>query len=277
MTIVSAEELRKAHIMKRLQEHYDEALWHFPESRIVGIFLQGSQNYGLDYEGSDIDTKLIVVPSLEDIVLNKKPVSTTHVRANNEHIDFKDIRLYMETFRKQNLNFLEILFTPFRIINPMYAEQWEKLIVRREDIARMNVYRAVKSMKGIALEKYHAMKHKYPSKLDIIEAYGYDGKQVSHLLRVEDYLERYIAGESYEKCLRPTESKRERIMDYKLLDRIPLAEACEEAEKVVEHVIAIADEFCEDGEDKEIFAMRVLLQEVQYEIMKIAIKEELAE
>jgi hypothetical protein len=132
-------------------------------------------------------------------------------------------------------------------------------------------------MKGIALEKYYAMKHKYPSKLDIIEAYGYDGKQVSHLLRVEDYLERYIAGESYEKCLRPTESKRERIMDYKLLDRIPLAEACEEAEKVVEHVIAIADEFCEGGEDEEIAAMRVLLQEVQYEIMKIAIKEELVE
>lgn len=268
---------REEQIMKRLQEHYVESLEYFPENRIVGIFLQGSQNYGLDYEGSDIDTKLIVVPSFEEIVLNKKPVSTTHVRANNEHIDFKDIRLYMETFRKQNLNFLEILFTPFKIINPRYAEQWEKLIVRREDIARMNVYRAVKSMKGIALEKYYAMKHKYPSKLDIIEAYGYDGKQVSHLLRVEDYLERYIAGESYEKCLRPTESKRERIMDYKLLDRIPLAEACEEAEKVVEHVIAIADEFCEGGEDEEILAMRVLLQEVQYEVMKIAIKEELIE
>ena len=277
MTIMSPEELRMALIMTRLQEHYNEALEHFPEDRIVGIFLQGSQNYGLDYDGSDIDTKLIIVPSFEEIVLNKKPVSTTHVRANDEHIDFKDIRLYMETFRKQNLNFLEILFTPFKIINPKYREQWDRLIERREDIARMNVYRAVKSMKGIALEKYYAMKHKYPSKLDIIEAYGYDGKQVSHLLRVEDYLERYIAGESYEKCLRPTESKRERIMDYKLLDRIPLAEACEEAEKVVEHVIAIADKFCEGGEDEEIFAMRVLLQEVQYEIMKIAIKEELAE
>mgnify|MGYP003297326578 CR=1 FL=1 len=88
---------REEKIMKRLQEHYDEALEHFPENRIVGIFLQGSQNYGLDYEGSDIDTKLIVVPSLEDIVLNKKPVSTTHVRANDEHIDFKDVDLLKKT------------------------------------------------------------------------------------------------------------------------------------------------------------------------------------
>ena len=150
---------REEKIMKRLQEHYDEALEYFPENRIVGIFLQGSQNYGLDYEGSDIDTKLIVVPSLEDIVLNKKPVSTTHVRANDEHIDFKDVRLYMDTFKKQNLNFLEILFTPFKIINPMYANEWNCLVEAREEIARMNEFRAVKSMKGIALEKFHAMEH----------------------------------------------------------------------------------------------------------------------
>ena len=277
MTIVSAEELRKARIMKRLQEHYDEALWYFPENRIVGIFLQGSQNYGLDYEGSDIDTKLIVVPSLEDIVLNKKPVSTTHVRANDEHIDFKDVRLYMDTFKKQNLNFLEILFTPFKIVNPMYADEWNRLVERREEIARMNEFRAVKSMKGIALEKFHAMEHKYPSKLDIIDKYGYDGKQVSHLIRVDDYLKRYIKGERYESCLRPTESKRDEIMKFKLLKYFSLAEARARALEVKEHVEKIADEFCEGKEEYEKPEMRELLESVQTNIMTIAIKEELAE
>jgi hypothetical protein len=176
--------------MKRVQDHYNEALKYFPEEHIVGVFLQGSQNYELDYEGSDVDTKLIVVPSFKDICLNKKPVSTTHVRANDEHTDWKDVRLYMETFRKQNLNFLEILFTDFYIINPMYKEEWDRLVAAREFIARMNVHRAVKSMKGIAMEKYHAMEHRYPAKADIIEKYGYDGKQVSHLIRVYDYLRR---------------------------------------------------------------------------------------
>ncbi|MBO5957917.1 MAG: hypothetical protein J6Q39_10230, partial [Bacteroidales bacterium] len=107
---------RYERIMKGVREHYEEALQHFPKEQIVGVFLQGSQNYNLDYEGSDIDTKLIVVPNFRDICLNKKPVSTTHVRANDEHTDWKDVRLYMETFRKQNLNFLEILFTKFYII-----------------------------------------------------------------------------------------------------------------------------------------------------------------
>lgn len=277
MTIVNAEELRKAQIMKRLQEHYDEALEYFPENRIVGIFLQGSQNYGLDYEGSDIDTKLIVVPSLEDIVLNKKPVSTTHVRANDEHIDFKDVRLYMDTFKKQNLNFLEILFTPFKIINPMYANEWNRLVEAREEIARMNEFRAVKSMKGIALEKFHAMEHRYPSKIDIIDEYGYDGKQVSHLIRVDDYLERYIKGERYESCLRPTDSKKDEIMKFKLLKYFSLAEAQVRALEVKAHVEKIADEFCEGKEEYEKPEMRELLESVQTNIMKAAIRKELEE
>lgn len=277
MTIVNAEELRKAQIMKRLQEHYDEALEYFPENRIVGIFLQGSQNYGLDYEGSDIDTKLIVVPSLEEIVLNKRPMSTTHVRANDEHIDFKDVRLYMETFKKQNLNFLEILFTPFKIVNPIYADEWNRLIEAREEIARMNEVRAVKSMKGVALEKFHAMEHRYPSKIDIIDRYGYDGKQVSHLIRVDDYLERYINGESYESCLRPSESKMDEIMKFKLLKYFSLAEAQVRALQVKAHVEKIADEFCEGKEEYEKPEMRALLESVQTNIMKAAIRRELAE
>lgn len=40
-------------IMDRVQEHYNEALEFFPKDRIVGIFYQGSGNYGLDYEDSD--------------------------------------------------------------------------------------------------------------------------------------------------------------------------------------------------------------------------------
>ena len=261
-------------IMEQLNRHYQEALVRYPADRIVGVFLQGSQNYGLDFEGSDIDTKCIITPTFEEIAMNKKPVSTTHVLDNNEHLDAKDIRLYIQTFKKQNLNFLEILFTPYKIINPLYVDEWDRLIRWKESIARMNPFRAVKSMKGIAMEKFHAMEHRYPSKADIIDAYGYDGKQVSHLIRVDDYLERYINGEDYESCLHPTEDKVEKIVDYKTLDRISLAAARIEAEEVLAHATQIADEFCAKIPEVEDEAMRVLLDSVQYEIMKIAIKTE---
>ena len=265
-------------IMTRLAEHYEEAKEYFDESRIVGIFIQGSQNYGLDYEGSDIDTILIVVPTFEEIAFNKKPVSTTHVRANNEHIDFKDIRLYIETFRKQNLNFLEILFTPYKIVNPQYAEFWQKLVDAREDIAHYDIHRAIKSMKGIALEKYHAMEHKYPTKADIIDKYGYDSKQLHHLLRVEEYLARYMRGESYESCLTPNEvfalhlsAVKEHNDFYTLEKARELANfSISNIEMMCEHGLSIYPE----GHNEEV---EKLLKEVQYGIMKLAVATELME
>ena len=261
-------------VMEQINRHYKESLKLYNQEQIVGVFCQGSTNYGLDLPSSDVDTKCILVPSFKDICLVKTPVSTTHVLDNDEHLDAKDIRLYCQCFRKQNLNFLEILFTDYFIVNPLYQEQWMRLVEKREEIARMNEYRAVKSMKGVALEKYHAMEHPYPSKMDLIQKYGMDGKQVHHLIRVDDYLERYINGESYEACLRPTESKIPRMMAYKRQE-IPLAEARLEAEAVKAHVEKIADEFCASRADEENAEMRELLEDVSYNIMKIAVEKEL--
>jgi predicted nucleotidyltransferase len=274
MTIASPKEVRDGIIFKGLDEHYKESLEYFNKNQIVGLFLQGSQNYGLDTPNSDIDTKLIVIPSFKDIALAAQPVSTTHVRVNQEHIDFKDIRLYMNTFRKQNLNFLEILFTPFTMINSMYFDQWDRLIEERESIARMNPWRAVKSMKGIALEKYHAMEHAYPSKVDVLAKHGYDPKQLHHLVRVDNYLTRYIAGESYEECLIPKDNMKEFLLEIKR-GKWPLEKARELAEISLAHVEGIADDFCEKTHDEEDPAMRELLEDVSYNIMKIAVEEEL--
>lgn len=272
MFVSSAQDIRDGIILYRVKEHLEEAKEHFHENEIVGCFLQGSQNYGLDYVGSDVDTKLIVVPSFKDICLNRKPVSTTHVRANDEHTDWKDVRLYMETFRKQNLNFLEILFTDYFVLNPAYAEQWMRLVEKREEIARMNVHRAVKSMKGIALEKYHAMEHRYPTKIDIIDKYGYDPKQLHHLLRVEEYLQRYIAGESYENCL--VSPNREYLIDVKL-GKYDLATARVIAEQSKKNVEAITQAFCNITPECENADCRELLEDVSYRIMKIAVEKEL--
>lgn len=260
-------------VMDRVKEHYNEALTYFPEDRIVGIFLQGSQNYGLATPQSDVDTKLIVTPTFKDIAMNRKPVSTTHIRANEEHIDFKDIRLYIQTFRKQNLNFLEILYTDFAIVNPIYEKQWNRLVQAREQIVRFNPYRSVQSMKGIALEKYHAMEHEYPSKIEILKKYGYDGKQLHHLVRVEDYLERYINGEDYKSCLNPGELKQE-LIEIKM-GKYDLREARLIADKAKSHVEAMAEHAYSIYPNQEDPEVNSLLDDVQYEIMKIAIEKEL--
>ena len=265
-------------IMDRVRDHLKESLEFFPKNKIVAIALQGSQNYQLDTPESDVDTKLIVVPSFKDIAMNAKPVSTTHVRANNEHTDWKDIRLYKECFRKQNLNFVEILFTPYFIDNPLYTKQWELLRQNREKIARMNPYRAVRSMMGIALEKWHAMEHHYPSRMDMINRYSYDPKQLHHLLRIRYFLDKYVERSyTYMGCMVPDYETRTTLIKVKSPTNplYTLEEAREIGQDAVDHIKKVTEKFCKENPEQEDGEMRELLDNVTYEIMRIAVKEEL--
>lgn len=260
-------------IFNRVQDHYQEAKTFLSEDRIVGIFNQGSGNYGLDVPTSDVDTKLIATPTFNEVVLNKKPISTTHVRANNEHIDLKDIRLMLATFRKQNLNFIEILFTPYFIVNPTFADEWGRLQAQKEKIAHYSPYNAVKTMKGIAMEKYHAMEHEYPSKLEVLAKWGYDPKQVSHLVRVQNFISSYLAGYPYEECLYPKD--KDFIMDIKL-GKYSLDEARKIADKYLQLVVNEADEFCNTHNKNDVDTeVDTLLDDVQYNIVKSALKGEI--
>ena len=258
-------------IKSEMKEHLKESIKRRGGQKIVGLFYQGSGNYGLDTANSDVDTKLILVPTLREVAMNDKPISTTHIRENEAHTDEKDIRLYIDTFRKQNLNFLEILFTPYYYINDAFAEQWARLVKVREEIAHMNVWRAVQSMYGIAKEKYHAFEHPYPSKLDILAKYGYDAKQLHHLLRVEEYLCRYIDGESYEDCLKSRFP--EYLIDVKHF-RYNYKEDVGVRDASMKRIDAICKKFLNDHVQDENQETLELLRDVQYNMIRDSIKSE---
>ena len=106
-------------INKRILEHYQELVDRGFE--VVCVMLQGSQNYGLDYENSDIDTKAIILPKFEEFVNNKTPYSETIVLDNDEHIDVKDIRVMFEMFKKMNISYIELLYTDYVVYNSKYS------------------------------------------------------------------------------------------------------------------------------------------------------------
>lgn len=170
---------------------------------VFGVFLQGSQNYKLDYAGSDIDTKCIVLPAAEDLILNKPPVSTTLILEDNSHIDLKDIRLMWQHFKKQNINYLEILFTDFIYVPHEYYSFWLDMFRINEEIAHSDNYAAVNCIVGMVLEKHKALCHPYPTLKEKIDKYGYDHKQLHHIIRCREFLDRYIAGVSFADCLIP--------------------------------------------------------------------------
>lgn len=226
-------------ILYRLKKDYDyvSSLGY----NVLGVFLQGSQNYNLDYEGSDIDTKAILVPSFEDFVLNRRPVSTTLVLPSNEHIDLKDIRLMHDCFRKQNINFLEILFTNYRWLNPEYANIYRPMLYNAEKIAHYNNYAAVNCIAGMVFEKRKALCHPYEGLKDRIEKYGFCNKQLHHILRCEEFLKRYISGIKYSECLIPTNP--EYLISVKASYIYSLEEAISIADKCVESVKDVKQEY----------------------------------
>lgn len=196
---------RKNKIMKRVKKHYNYLVNKGYE--IVFLALQGSQNYELDvYDDeymSDVDTKAIVLPSFEDFVLNKTPISTTLILENNEHIDVKDIRIMFEMYKKQNVNYIETLFTEFKIINPKYKNIIKPLFENNELIAHINYNQALKCMAGMSMEKLKALQHPYPTIVDKIKKFGYDPKQLHHILRMNDFISKYVKGIPYKECLIP--------------------------------------------------------------------------
>lgn len=269
---------REKYIKEGLNRHLEEFQNIYPNLELFCLCLQGSQNYGLDvytdeYK-SDIDTKAIVIPSLYDVVTNRKPISTTHVLPNNEHLDVKDIRLYFETFRKQNINFVEILFTKFYLVNPKYKDLWDLLLEYREDIAHYNKNAALRCMAGMSMEKKKALCHPYPSIIDKIEKYGYDGKQLHHIIRMYNFITCYALNGTFEECLNFL-PQREEMMKAKL-NEYPLEEAKEMAERFDFFTKYIKDL---NVTDKDVINEHAdaILNYVQYHAIKRKIKTDIEE
>lgn len=225
---------RQAFIMSCVQEHYNELSSLGYE--VVGVFLQGSQNYGCDEYSdsykSDVDTKAIILPSFEDVVCGRSPFSHTHVRANDEHIDIKDIRVMFEMFRKQNSSYIELLFTPYKIINPKYEELVEELLSQAEAIAHMHYNQALRCLAGMSMEKIKALEHPYPSIAWKIEKWGYDGKQLHHIIRINQLVKAYIQGDTYVNCLDAKD--KEYLIEVKKNTKYTLQEARELAKQMDE-------------------------------------------
>lgn len=265
---------REEKIMKRVQEHYDYLQQKGFE--IVFLALQGSQNYGLDvYDEeymSDIDTKAIVLPSFYDFVYNKAPVSETIVLENNEHIDVKDVRVMFDTYKKQNINFIETLFTEFKIVNEKYKDIVQLLFNYAEDIAHINTNQALRCMAGMSMEKHKALCHPYPTIKDKIDKYGYDGKQLHHIIRMNDFIKAYAEGMSYKECL--TSYKDKELLMRAKLNKFSLKEALEIAEAYDEDTKKIKDRSVTDIEpinSKGIEIMNI----VKFDLLERKFKEDL--
>ena len=233
-------------IMAKLSEYYS-FLENIYGERLLGVFLYGSQNYNFQTSNSDIDAKAIIVPTLWDIASNKAMVSKEY-HIDDAHLEVKDFRLMVEMWKKQNMNFLEILFTQYRVINPKYQEVWNETITFRELMANYNGKRMVLS---ISHQGLHALKENTKN-----------GKKFANAARMVNFLDRWLhTEEKYGELIRVDDSFKKEYLPYKEGKKIPTQEQVDELIAKFNSYIVLVDNFKSDLDNQkkidEIFAERV--------------------
>ena len=178
------------YINNKVKKHYDYLV--SLGLNVIGVFAQGSMNYGLfideeEYK-SDVDTKAIVLPTLDDLISGSKMKSTKY-DLDGEQIDVKDIRVIMEMWKKQNQSYIEILFTKYKLINPKYKSYVNEIIAMRDDITQMNIPQLARCISGMSKEKICALEHEYPATIEKIKKFGYDPKQLASIIRLTHLIE----------------------------------------------------------------------------------------
>lgn len=190
-------------IQERVMAHWNHLLSiGYNEDRLLGIFAYGSMNYGFYKEGeSDVDTKAIILPSFTDFCLTPQMISKVE-EFDDEKIEVKDIRLYREQLMKQNINFVEVLFTDYFYVNPKYEALFNKYFIEtRELIASYDLNKTVKSISGQA---EHTLLQD-PT----------DNKKLYNGFRLKYFLEHYLNENPYLECIQPKSPMKEFLYDLK--------------------------------------------------------------
>lgn len=177
--------------MDEVAAHYEMACeYNAYERAVMFTCLYGSQNYGLATDASDVDTKSYVFPSIRDVAYHRPLLSKELVAPDDSHVEMKDYRDMFANIRKQSMNFLETLFTPYVVIDKNWQKLYNCLHEKREELARLDVNRGAMATFGHMCNKYkNYLRDENP-------------KQVAHIMRLHDVLQRYaLTDEPYEDLL----------------------------------------------------------------------------
>lgn len=177
--------------MDEVTAHYEMACeYNAYERAVMFTCLYGSQNYGLATDASDVDTKSYVFPSIRDVAYHRPLLSKELVAPDGSHVEMKDYRDMFANIRKQSMNFLETLFTPYVVVDKNWQKLYNCLHEKREELVRLDINRGAMATFGHMCNMYkNYLRDENP-------------KQVAHLMRLHDVLQRYaLTDEPYEDLL----------------------------------------------------------------------------
>lgn len=157
--------------------------------KIVFLFVQGSQNYNLETESSDIDCKAFCLPSFEDFYYNKE-YSTT-LEGEYGQTTVHDIRMLVDLLTKMNPTYVEMFFSKYlyfphpELKKALFSAVPEFKGFRSfyNNLFRLYKYRFLQSMIGTFAKKLKELENPTPAREEVVKKYGYDVKSASHAIR----------------------------------------------------------------------------------------------
>lgn len=153
----------KTKIMEALQEFKDRA----EEKGLIvyAVALKGSQNYNLHDEESDIDANLVFIPTPRELRSDAK----YEIETENGKCTCHNIYQFATIVAKGNPQWIEICNTEYVIGDLSYFRKY-----------KLNP----SALKGMVMEKVTAFSKLYPSRAKYVEEFGYDPKQLHHIIRL---------------------------------------------------------------------------------------------
>ncbi len=261
-------------LRNRVKEHVQLVANHFTNHAVFYCGLYGSQNYGLNTDDSDVDTKCMVLPPFRDVVLGRKMVSTDLADLYGALCNVKDVRAMFDNFFKGNVNFVEVLYTEYFSVGVDYLAEAKELRDHRDMVANRDPLRLMEMAAGMARQKYVAFNKPFESKKEVLAKYGYDPKQLHHLGRLAYFMTDYMAAGDFGYALCPDKETNELLMSLKT-NPLPLEHAEEKREFYMSYVdkkLEDARYFWGDESERELAAkrsveVRAFLDDLAYRLL----------
>ena len=171
---------------------------------IIFISVFGSYNYDLQTPTSDIDWKLVYIPTLDDMI--KRTPESEIVKVNNGQLEVMSIIRFVNELKAFELPDLEVLFCKYQWINPEH----EMLFNTIKDIA----LDAIVNNKRLYAEKVIDTVKKIYERFVINKLITYNPKKAYNIPRIHYLFNNLIENEVYD--LIPSPEVKTRILSYKL-------------------------------------------------------------
>jgi hypothetical protein len=236
--------MTKQEIMNVLKGDYNSLLKEGYD--LFGVFLFGSQNYGLDCENSDIDVKAIYLSKdKEEVVMNSGNVLIStgiFSRSQTEgQINMMSPEVFINNLSLNYHTWFELLYTGYYIINPKHSLVWNEILTLREKLAKQDKYSFIDSQLNCIVDQI-------PQAItgdDLVLI----NKRLSTFYRLKFLIEKYVLDFPYELCLIPTEEEKEFLLNIKQQARYTDKECQEQTNHIVQDIKETIFQYKETHED----------------------------